>query len=108
MCTHPTDSASQKEILKLLRSTDSPRRSRVSDETGRRPVRTRNDGGIDAAIIGHRLMSPYLPPCAKREGRAQSTLRDLFEALGDELIYALASLGGLFGHAAMKLRGNAQ
>jgi hypothetical protein len=79
-----------------------------SDETGRRPVRTRNDGGIDAAINGHRLMSPYLPPCAKREGRAQSTLRDLFEALGDELIYALASLGGLFGHAAMKLRGNAQ
>jgi hypothetical protein len=33
---------------------------------------------------------------------------DLFEALGDELIYALASLGGLFGYAAMKLGGDAQ
>jgi hypothetical protein len=43
-----------------------------------------------------------------KDERRALALRDLFEALGDELIYALASLGGLFGHAAMKLRGNAQ
>lgn len=40
--------------------------------------------------------------------KARWALCDLFEALGDELIYALASLGGLFGYASMKLRGNAQ
>ena len=43
-----------------------------------------------------------------KDERRALALRDLFEALGDELIYALASLGGLFGYASMKLRGNAQ
>jgi hypothetical protein len=56
-------------------------------------------------------MSPYPRGIgARRVGRSPRmvALCDLFEPLGDELIYALASFGGLFGYAAMKLRRNAQ
>jgi hypothetical protein len=36
------------------------------------------------------------------------SLRHFFEAFGDELIDALPRLRGLFGDAAVKLRGDAQ
>ena len=63
------------------------------------------------AELTQQLMEIALSPRHARNGKDERrglALRDLFKALGDELIYALASLGGLFGHAAMKLRGNAQ
>jgi hypothetical protein len=39
---------------------------------------------------------------------ARVSLRHFFEAFGDELIDAFSRLRGLFGDAAMKLRGDAQ
>jgi hypothetical protein len=43
-----------------------------------------------------------------RQPIPRGSLRHFFEAFGDELVNAFSRLRGLFGDAAVKLRGDAQ